>query len=146
MPFLQLLRIFPMCKFLIAAVAAFVAAIPFAASAVEINNDPPIVARGDPGTSWVALAVSPNGRVFRSESFNNEEAARRSARHECEQTSGRTCRDTMSVPDNWDVTVLRCGSRNFLGGSGQGAAYDVALGKAAAEGFSADRCRQIANY
>jgi len=135
-----------MCKFLIAAVAALVSAVPFAASAVEVNTDPPIVARGDPGTSWVALAVSPNGRVFRSNSFNTEEAARRSARNECEQTSGRTCRDTMSVPENWDVIVLRCAGRNFLGGSGQGTAYDNALGKAVAQGFNADRCRQIANY
>jgi len=57
------------------------------------------------------------GRVFRSESFNGEESARSAARHECEHTSGRTCSDTISVPNEWDVIVLRCGSRNFLGGS-----------------------------
>ena len=133
-----------MRKFLLAAVAACV--MPVSASAIELNADPPIVARGNPGTSWVALAASPNGRVFQSESSNGEESARSAARNECEQTSGRTCRDTLSVPDNWDVVVLRCGNRNFLGGSGQGAAYENALAKAQAEGFGAGNCRQIASY
>ena len=113
-----------MCKFLVAAFAA-VLCLPFSASADEItaNPSPPtrgtisVVARGEPNTSWVALAVSTNGRVFKSESFNGEESARSAARHECEHTSGRTCSDTISVPNEWDVIVLRCGSRNFLGGS-----------------------------
>ena len=135
-----------MCKFLIAAaIAALV--VPIYALADEITSgrsDRPVVA--STGTSWVALAASPNGRVFRSQVFDNEERARTAVRNECEQTSGRTCRDTMSVPENWDVIVLRCGSQNFLGGSGQGVAYDIALGKAAERGFSADRCQQIANY
>jgi hypothetical protein len=135
-----------MRKFLFAAVAVL---LPVSASAVEITSggtrtSPPVVARSD--ASWVALAVSRNGRVFRSESFNSEDSARTSARSECEHTSGRTCTDTMSVPNEWDVVVLRCGGQNFLGGSGQGAAYDIALGKAAAQGFSAGRCRQIASY
>jgi hypothetical protein len=135
-----------MCKLLIAAAAAFLSVVPISASAVELNVDPPSVGRGDPSTSWVALAVSPNGRVFQSESFNGEESARAAARTECEHASGRTCRDTISVPNEWDVVVLRCGNQNFLGGSGQGVAYDNALGKATEKGFSADRCRQIANY
>jgi hypothetical protein len=134
-----------MCKLLIAAMAALV--VPISASAGEITivkSDPPLLA--STGTSWVALAASPNGRVFRSEAFNREEAARTAVRNECEQTSGRTCRDTMSVPENWDVIVLRCGSQNFLGGSGQKLAYEIALAKAVEKGFSADRCQQIASY
>lgn len=138
-----------MYKVLIAAAAALLFVVPVSASAFEYNTTPPntappVVARGDPGTSWVGLAVSPNGRVFQSESFNSEESARTSARRECEQTSGWTCRDTMSVPDFWAVSVLRCGNQNFLGGSTEGMAYSIALAKAAAEGISADRCRQIA--
>jgi hypothetical protein len=145
-----------MCKFLFAAVAALLSVVPVSASAREITPTAPVVdrpvvarpvvARGEPNTSWVALAVSPNGRVFQSESFNGEESARVSARNECEHTSGRTCGDTISVPNEWDVIVLRCGSQNFLGGSGQGLAYDNALAKAVDKGFSADRCQQIANY
>jgi hypothetical protein len=144
-----------MCKFLVAAVAA-VLSLPISASAEEITADntvvargaPPAVARGEPNTSWVALAASTNGRVFRSESFNGEESARSAARHECEHTSGRTCSDTISVPNEWDVIVLRCGSRNFLGGSAPsvGMAHDNALKKAADQGFGAGNCRQIANY
>jgi hypothetical protein len=140
-----------MCKLMVAAVAALLSVVPVSASAVELNTiperntTPPVVARGDSNTTWVALAVSPNGRVFQSESFTHEESARTSARNECEQTSGRTCRDTISVPDGWAFVVLRCGNQNFLGGSAQGLAYDNALGKAAAQGFSADRCRQIAS-
>lgn len=136
-----------MCKLMIAAGAALLSVVPISASAVEMptNATPPVVARTDPGTSWVALAVSRNGRVFQSDSFNSEESARRSARNECEQNSGWTCSDTMSVPDSWSVTVLRCGNQNFLGASGQGMAYEVALKKAVAIGISADRCRPIAS-
>ncbi len=135
-----------MRKFLVAAGAAFLFAVPVSASAKELNSTPTSVGRGDPGTSWVALAASPNGRVFQSEPADSEERARAAARNECQQTSGRTCSDTVSVPDNWDVVVLRCGNQNFLGASAQGMAYDNALSKAAAAGFSAGRCRQIANY
>jgi hypothetical protein len=145
-----------MRKFLLAAVAA-VLFLPIAASAEEITNasvspvvnpgtTAPSVARGAPGTSWVALAASTNGRVFRSESFNGEESARAAARNECEHTTGRTCSDTMSVPNDWDVIVLRCGGQNFLGGSYQGAAYENALAKAVDRGFTAGHCQQIANY
>jgi hypothetical protein len=145
-----------MGKFLVAAVAA-VLSIPMAASAVEITSPTaspvvsrgstaPVVNRGEPNTSWVALAVSPNGRVFQSESFNGEEAARSAALTECEHTSGRTCRDSMSVPNEWDVIVLRCGNQYFLGGSAQKVAYENAFAKAANRGFRAGDCRQIANY
>jgi hypothetical protein len=142
-----------MCKFLVAAVAA-VLCLPFSASADEITANPSpatrgtisVVARGEPNTSWVALAVSTNGRVFKSESFNGEESARSAALSECEHTSGRTCRDSMSVPNEWDVIVLRCGNQNFLGGSAQKIAYENALTKALARGFSAGDCRQIASY
>ena len=142
-----------MCKFLVAAVAALLS-VPVSASADEITAHPPpvtrgtisVVARGEPNTSWVALAVSTNGRVFKSESFNGEESARSAARSECEHTSGRTCRDSMSVPNEWDVIVLRCGGQNFLGGSGQKMAYENALAKASERGFTAGRCRQIASY
>ena len=139
-----------MGKFLVAAVAA-VLSVPVSASAFELNTTASsgtsrVVARESP--SWVALAVSPNGRVFQSESFNGEESARNAARNECENTSGRTCRDTISVPNQWDVIVLRCGGQNFLGGSapGMGMAYDNALAKAVDKGVSAGRCQQIANY
>jgi hypothetical protein len=137
---------FTMSKLLVAAAAALLSAVPLSATAIELQtNRPPSVAHTDPGTSWVALAVSRNGRVFQSESSNGEELARRAARSECERTSGRTCRDTMSVPDFWSVVVLRCGNRYFLGGSGEGNAYAIALAKAAAKGFSDDSCRQIAS-
>jgi hypothetical protein len=145
-----------MCKLLIAATAALLSAVPLSASAqsaFELTTPAAVttprgnpIARGEPGTTWVALAVSTNGRVFQSNPANSEELARSLARNECERTVGRSCGDTMSVPDNWDVIVLRCGTQNFLGGSGQGAAYDIALGKATDGGFSAGRCRQIANY
>lgn len=145
-----------MCKFLVAAVAALLS-VPVCASAAEVTaptasqvvnrgGNPPIVNRGEPNTSWVALAVSSNGRVFQSESFNGEESARSAALNECEHTSGRTCRDSMSVPNEWDVIVLRCGGQNFLGGSAQGVAYENALAKAAAQGFTAGYCQQIAKY
>jgi uncharacterized protein DUF4189 len=113
---------------------------------IDRYETPPVIAGGNPGEFWVALAVSPNGRVFQSGSFNSEESARTSARNECEQTSGGTCRDVVSVPEEWDVIILRCENRNFLGRSGQGKAYENALEKAVAQGFSADRCQQIATY
>jgi Domain of unknown function (DUF4189) len=144
-----------MCRFLVAAIAALLS-VPVSASAAEITataspvvtrgTTPPVVARGEPNTSWVALAVSTNGRVFQSESFNSEASARGAALSECEHTSGRTCRDSMSVPNEWDVIVLRCGNQNFLGGSGQKVAYENALAKAVNRGFSAGDCRQIASY
>jgi hypothetical protein len=144
-----------MCKFLIAAMAA-VLWVPVCASATEITSPTvspvvnrgtaPVLARGDSDASWVAIAASTNGRVFQSGSFDSEESARSAARSECEHTSGRTCRDTMSVPNEWDVVVLRCGSQNFLGGSAQGVAYDNALAKAVAQGFTAGSCRRIASY
>ncbi len=145
-----------MSKFLVAAVAA-VLSVPIVASAAEITSPTtspvanrgsaaPVLNRGEPNTSWVALAVSTNGRVFQSESFNGEESARSAALSECEHTSGRTCSDSMSVPNEWDVVVLRCGSQNFLGGSGQKVAYENALAKAVNNGFRASDCRQIATY
>ena len=146
-----------MCKFLLAAMAALLSAVPISASAIELETtpavvttpsipgNPPSIARGDPTTSWIALAVSRNGRVFRSDALNTEERARSSARNECEQTSGWTCSDTMSVPDFWSVIVVRCGNRYFLGGSSQGAAYAIALRKAADAGFSAGNCQQISS-
>jgi hypothetical protein len=143
-----------MCKFLIAAAAALLSVVPISASAAEITTTPvanrgttpPVLARGESDASWVAVAASTNGRVFQSGSFNSEESARSAARSECEHTSGRTCRDTMSVPNEWDVVVLRCGGQNFLGGSAQGLAYENALAKAADRGFRAGHCQQIANY
>lgn len=143
---------FFMCKLLMAAMAVLVSLVSVPASARELKTETPrVVPRETPvvaygNTSWVALAVSPNGRVFQSDSYTSEDRARGEAKNECEQNSGWTCRDTMSVPDSWDVIVLRCGNRNFLGGSSQGKAHDIALDKAAAEGFTANRCRQIANY
>jgi hypothetical protein len=140
-----------MCKFLIAAVAALLSAVPLSASAVELETTPAaattprVIARTDPGTSWIALAVSRNGRVFQSDPYGSEERARTSARSECEQNSGWTCSDTLSVPDFWNVVVLRCSNRYFLGGSSQGMAYAIALEKAANEGFSAGRCQQISS-
>src|SRR5882724_6073101 len=77
--------------------------------AVELTNSTVGVGRtGDP-TEWVALAASPNGRVFQSQHRNGEEMARNAARSECQQKTGRTCGVTISVPWGWDVEVLRCG-------------------------------------
>jgi hypothetical protein len=143
-----------MYKLLVAAAAALLSAIPLSASAGEITAipvavttpTPPVLAKGEPGTTWVALAVSTNGRVFQSLPHDGEERARSAARNECERTSGRTCSDTMSVPDNWDVIVLRCGTQNFLGGSAEGNAQEIALDKAREKRFSGGSCRQIANY
>jgi hypothetical protein len=138
-----------------AVAAALLSIVPISASATEVSKLAneitigaiyPVIARAEPGISWVALAASPTGRVFQSEPFNGEESARAAARNACEHISGRTCRDTLSVPADWDVVVLRCGNWNFLGGSAQGMAYDNALMKAKVEGFSAGSCRQIASY
>jgi hypothetical protein len=97
-------------------------------------------------TRWIALASSTNGRVFQSSIYDGEEAARQAARSECEQTTGRTCNVTISVPSNWDAVVLQCGSRVFMGGSGLGYAFDKAMEKAGDAGYSTWECRQIASY
>ena len=133
-----------------AALAVGILALSYGAGqAVELTNNSSStvgVARGEDLTEWVALAASPNGRVFKSEPKKGEEMARNAARSECQQTSGRTCSVTISVPSGWDVEVLRCGSAIVMGGSGQSNARGMALDKAAQGGYSAQQCTTIANY
>jgi hypothetical protein len=122
------------------------------ANAEEIRltpNNAPIVARTDPSTDWVAIAASPNRRIFKVGNLSDEAAARARAKNECELTTGRTC-NVMTVPSSWDVSVLHCeeyGRRGtYLGGSGQGYAEQIAKDKAVREGFSADACTSIYTY
>src|SRR4051794_29310359 len=70
------------------------------ANAEEIRltpNNAPIVARTDPSTDWVAIAASPNRRIFKVGNLSDEAAARARAKNECELTTGRTC-NVMTVP------------------------------------------------
>jgi|ERR1043166_3058661 hypothetical protein len=120
-------------------------------SAREVTQRPPSVAGPMPTTiSWVALAASPNQRVFQSAQSGTEEGARADARTECENATGRTCSINISVPVHWDVVVLSCNDGRmeevFMGGSSQGYAREKALEKAQDSGYRARDCVEIASY
>ena len=72
-------------------------------------------------SQWIGFAVSPNGRVFQSNQFDNEARARAVAAGECEHTSLHTCSSIAVVPEA-DVVAVKCGNKTFLGGldAGQG--------------------------
>jgi hypothetical protein len=101
-------------------------------------------------TEWIGIAASPNKRVFKVTNQRNEAAARNAAKFECEQASGRTC-TAIAVPMSWDVVVMSCTRQgqspvSFVGGSGQGAATEVVLGKAYAANFYPSNCIQVYSY
>ncbi len=100
-------------------------------------------------TQWVGFAAAPDHRVFQSAAQRNETAARNEALQECQSKSQRTC-SGIAVTSQADVIAIGCNDGNqvnaFVGGSTQGNAMEVALGKAKAAGFSANSCKQIFNY
>lgn len=132
--------------FLAACAVAFV--ICGSAGARELTQRAPRLAGPMPTTvSWVALAASPDQRVFQSPQSGTEEGARAEARAECENTTGRTCAVNISVPLHWDVVVLSCNDAEiFMGASSQGYARDKALEKAQDGGYRARDCVEIASY
>jgi hypothetical protein len=101
-------------------------------------------------TKWIGIAASPNGKVFEVADQSSEAIARGGAKFECEQVTGRTCA-AIAVPMTWDVVVMRCARPGqspipIVAGSGQNAAIEVALDKAAAAGVPPGRCTQIYEY
>lgn len=131
---------------LLVAVAAAAISSVMPASAVELET--PRMSRpaaAVSGVSWIALASTPQGRVFKSDTATSEEGARALAIRECENTTARTCSTTISVPWNWDVAVVKCpGGGVFMGASAQGNAIGYANGKAANAGRYG--CDIIAQY
>jgi hypothetical protein len=130
-----------------AAAAAFHAAVP-AASARQVQLE---YAQADwLITKWIGVAASPDGKVFEVANRTNEAAARNSAKFECEQSTARTCA-AIAVPMTWDVVAVTCArpgrsSIPIVAGSGQNAAIEVALDKAATAGLPAARCTQVYEY
>ncbi len=128
--------------------AAAAAAISFSMPVAAEELDTPRMtrqARATSGVSWVALAASPQGRVFRSDMAGSEEAARGLAMNECERKTARTCDTTISVPWDWDVHVVKCaGPRVFMGASAEGNARGYAFWKAQNAGYGG--CSTIATY
>ena len=107
------------------------------------------VAKAPPAddVQWVAIAVSrTGGRVFQSKPNGYENGARAAAIAECERATGVSCANAISVPAEWDMTVISCGGRYFVVGSGQGIADQNALDKAAAAGYSRGSCQKVASY
>lgn len=129
-------------------IASAAAAISFAMPAAAEELATTRMARSvavNPGASWIALASTPQGRVFKSDIARSEEAARQLARTECENTTARTCGTTISVPPHFDVAVVKCpGAGVYMGASAQGNAIGYAHGKAAADGYYG--CSVIAQY
>ena len=101
---------------------------------------------GNNVTTWLGIAASWNGRVFKNADGSDEVGARNSARSECEQTTGRTCH-AISVPEWWQVAAVACKQRGavaaFVGGSAENAAERIALDKGNRAGFSDSKCRTI---
>src|SRR4051794_29852975 len=97
-------------------------------------------------TVWVGVAVSTNGRVFFQSTGGTELNTRYSVRSECENTVDRTCQ-AIAVPSGWEVVGLSCqghGSMGgYVGGSGLGAAEDVAYDRASRAGFDASECTKV---
>jgi hypothetical protein len=118
--------------------------------AMEVTpTRPPIVARTESATEWVGFAVSPQGRVFRSDYTGVEANVRAQAKNDCEETTLRTCK-AIAVTTSADIAVITCGQggrvASFLGGSKLGYARDIAIDKAAQSNFRAENCRTVANY
>jgi hypothetical protein len=90
------------------------------ASALAIEVKPPQRFATLPTAEWVGYSVSPNGRVFQSQVFDNEMLAKATARAECSSTSLRTCEwlGTIAVSPSSYVIAINCGGReSFIGGS-----------------------------
>ena len=122
--------------------------IPSALSAEEITPSSHLYnyGGGDNVTTWLGIAASWNGRVFKNTDGSSEVATRDSARSECEQTTGRTCQ-AISVPEWWQVVAVACQQRGavaaFVGGSAENAAERIALDKGNRAGFGESKCRTI---
>jgi hypothetical protein len=101
-----------------------------------------------PTAEWVGYSVSPNGRVFQSQIFDNEMLAKATARVECSSTSLRTCEwlGTIAVSPSSYVVAINCGRKeSFIGGSNidAGAALWMAHNKARSRNWSPANCRQV---
>ncbi|MDR3571653.1 MAG: hypothetical protein P4L81_05690 [Candidatus Pacebacteria bacterium] len=104
-----------------------------------------VVASDD--VQWVSIAVSRvGGRIFRSDAKGYENDAKAAAISKCERTTGVSCGNAISVPSDWDISVMKCDDDYFLGGSGQGVSDDVALNKASNAGYESYQCRKVASY
>lgn len=97
-------------------------------------------------TTWLGIAASSNGRVFRNVDRSGEVVARDRTMSECEQTTGRTCQ-AIAVPVSWQVAAVACRRASevavFVGGSAQNAAERIALDKGNRAGFDDNHCRTI---
>jgi hypothetical protein len=98
-------------------------------------------------TAWIGIAASPNRKVFEVTNQTNEATARGAAKFECEQLTGRTCA-AIAVPMSWDVVVMSCARSGqsplpIVAGSGQNAAFEVAIEKAYAAGVSPSNCTKL---
>jgi hypothetical protein len=127
-----------MKMFLVAALAL----VSTSALAVEMRPEPM------PSAEWLGYSVSPNGRIFRSEVFNDEQRAKATARAECSTTSLRTCDrlGTIAVAPSSYVAAITCGGReSFIGGSNivTDAALWMAKEKARSRNWSVAKCRQV---
>jgi hypothetical protein len=101
-----------------------------------------------PTAEWVGYSVSPNGRVFQSQVFDDEMLAKATARVECSSTSLRTCEwlGTIAVSPSSYVVAINCGRKeSFIGGSNidAGAALWMAHNKARSRNWSPANCRQV---
>jgi hypothetical protein len=127
---------------LLAGLAALVST---SALAIEVGL-PPSAAL--PTAKWVGYSVSPNGRVFQSQVFDDEMLAKATARAECSSTSMRTCDwlGTIAVSPSSYVIAINCGRKqSFIGGSNidGGAALWMAHNKARSRNWSPAHCRQV---
>ena len=131
-----------MRTFLLAGLAALVST---SALAIEVRSHrvPTL-----PAAEWVGYSVSPNGRVFQSQVFDDEMLAKATARAECSSTSLRTCNwlGTIAVSPSSYVIAINCGRKeSFIGGSNidGGAALWMAHNKARSRNWSPANCRQV---
>lgn len=133
--------------------AMLAAGIPSALSAEEVTPAPTSkhlylynYGGGDNVTTWLGIAASSTGRVFRNIDRSGEVVARGNARSECEETTGRTCQ-AIAVPASWQVAAVACQQRGavaaFVGGSAQNAAERIALDKGNRAGFDDSNCRTV---
>ena len=126
-------------------VAGFSALVSTSALAIEVS---PHRVPTLPTAEWVGYSVSPNGRVFQSQVFDDEMLAKVTARAECSSTSLRTCDwlGTIAVSPSSYVIAINCGRKeSFIGGSNidGGAALWIAHNKARSRNWSPANCRQV---
>ena len=129
---------------MLASATAIAASVSTSALAIEVGpHRVPL-----PTAQWVGYSVSPNGRVFQSQIFDNEMLAKATARVECSSTSLRTCEwlATIAVSPSSYVIAINCGRKeSFIGGSNidAGAALWMAHNKARSRNWSPANCRQV---